>query len=257
MKQRGRIHPREVLYPFSQRGEKCPATVINVNSVFFFPVYPYDRRASKCHGSFYCWCSELSLTESCKRQVIYQGSEIHLMCLFPLNCHLRKKPKNISVLCNNVGRALSNKCRLSPGVHSHVSQGQTAIKDVSGLSMKTGRAMLLQILTSGESQAIQFTMRSHRSLNSQQFASAKPVIDICQRKRVVHVSTKAAGRWSRSSRARLEPQIQEEYCMCARRHMTSPLFLSMMYSFFFSKVRSVNLCFPAFVSFRLCRGSVC
>lgn len=60
--------------------------------------------------------------------------------------------------------------------------------------METGRAMLLQILSNADSQAVQFTMRSHRSLNSQQFASAKPVIDICQRKRVVHVSSKAAGR---------------------------------------------------------------
>lgn len=82
----------------------------------------------------------------------------------------------------NVGRTPSNECLISLRAHSHVSQGQTAVKDVSGLSMKTGRAMLLQILTNGESQAIQFTMRSHRSLDSVQFASAKPVIDICQRK---------------------------------------------------------------------------
>lgn len=85
-------------------------------------------------------------------------------------------------------------CVISRGVHSHVSQGQTAIRDVSGLSMKTGRALLVQTPTNCESQAIQFTMRSHRSLNLQQFASAKPVIDICQRKRVVHVSSGATGR---------------------------------------------------------------
>lgn len=153
-------------------------------------------------------------------------SEIHLMWLFPLNCHLKKKPKNISVLCNKCGpSAIKRAPALSPGVHSHVSQGQTAIKDVSGLSMKTGRAMLLQILTSGESQAIQFTMRSHRSLNSQQFASAKPVIDICQRKRVVHVSGEAAGRWRESRRATLRAEDTGGICR-RRRHISLLIFVA-------------------------------
>ncbi len=121
----------------------------------------------------------------------------------------------------NVGWALSNQCLISPGIHSHVSQGQTAIRDVSVLSMKTGRAMLLQILTSGESQAIQCTMRSHRSLYSQQFASAKTVIDICQRKMVVHVSSKAAGRWRKAGGHAWSLRYWRH--MPVRHHLTSPL----------------------------------
>lgn len=99
---------------------------------------------------------------------------------------------------------------ISPEVHSYVSQGQTAIKDVSELSMKTGRAMLLQILTSGESQAIQCTMRSHWSLNSQQFASAKPVIDICQREKGGPCQLQSYWEMEKGRRARSKPKMVEE-----------------------------------------------
>lgn len=97
--------------------------------------------------------------------------------------------------------------------------------------MKTGRAMLLQILTNGESQAIQFTMRSHRSLNSEQFASAKPVIDICQRERVVHVSSEAAGSWRKAEGQRLKPKIEH---MPVRHQMTRPLIRSSLDLFMLS-----------------------
>lgn len=95
----------------------------------------------------------------------------------------------------NAGPALSNKCLISPVVHSHVSLGQGTIKDVSGMSMKTGRAIVFQFLTNVESEKNSYTMSSHWSPNSSQFASAKPVIDTCQRKRVVLVSSKATGKW--------------------------------------------------------------
>lgn len=154
------------------------------------------------HDSFNNQCSELTLSgrqidalAAVKDRQDISGSEIYLRYLFPLNYHLKRNPGTSMCYVTNAGRAQSNGCLIFPRVYSHVSQGQAAIKDVSGLSMKTGRAMLLQIVTIGESQAIQCTMRSHRSPNSQKFASAKPVIDICQRKRVVHVSSKAAGRW--------------------------------------------------------------
>lgn len=58
--------------------------------------------------------------------------------------------------------------------------------------MKTGRAGPPQIFTNGGSQALQCAMRSRRSLSSQKFTSAKPVIDICQREkggRVVDVGS--------------------------------------------------------------------
>lgn len=64
-----------------------------------------------------------------------------------------KDSRNIIVLCNKCPGLSMIACS-PPGIHSHVSQGQTAVKDVSGLSMKTGRAMFLQILNSGENQAI-------------------------------------------------------------------------------------------------------
>lgn len=122
------------------------------------------------HDSFYNQCSELTLSgrqinalAAVKDRQDISGSEIYLMYLFPLNYHLKRKPGTSVCYVTNAGRALSNERLISPRVYSHVSQGQAAIKDVSGLSMKTGRAMLLQIVTIGESQAIQCTMRSHRN----------------------------------------------------------------------------------------------
>lgn len=122
----------------------------------------------------------------------------------------------------NADPAPSNGCQISPGLRSHVSQGQAAIKDVSELSMKTGRAVLLQIFTNGESQAIQCAMRSHRSLSSEKFTSAKPVIDICQRERVVDVSSKAAGRL-RKAGGSLKPERAKEYGHRCLKHSAESL----------------------------------
>lgn len=83
----------------------------------------------------------------------------------------------------NSDGAPSDEGLISPGLRSRASQGQASIKDVSGLSEKTGRAEPPQIFTNGESQAVQCAMRSQRSLRSQKFTTAKPVIDICQRER--------------------------------------------------------------------------
>ncbi|KAK5859264.1 hypothetical protein PBY51_003345 [Eleginops maclovinus] len=70
--------------------------------------------------------------------------------------------------------------------------------------MKTGRASPPKIPTNGEHEAVQCTMTSSQSLTSQQFASAKPAIGICQRSRVVPVSSISA-RW------REEPEILEQH----------------------------------------------
>lgn len=45
---------------------------------------------------------------------------------------------------------MHNQTSALPGVYNPARQGQATIKDVSGLSMKTGRAMPLQIVTDGE-----------------------------------------------------------------------------------------------------------
>lgn len=81
---------------------------------------------------------------------------------------LSRNPKTLVFYEINVGCVLSNYCLT-----------------------QTDRAILLQILTDAESQEIQCSMRSQWRSISQPFTSVKPVIDICQRKRVVHVSTKA------------------------------------------------------------------
>lgn len=113
-------------------------------------------------------------------------------------------------------RAPLNKCLISPGLRRHASQGQASIKDVSGLSMKTGRAEPLQIFTNGESQAVQCAMRSRRSLSSQKFTSAKPVIDICQRERGWSMSApQAAGRRKKAAGSP-KPEMVKEY---GRRHL--------------------------------------
>lgn len=173
-------------------------------------------------------CSELTLggarsdeLAAVKHRQGWCGRKIYIHGIYVLKIAVWKRNHRTSACyATNTDPAPSNGCQISPGLRSHVSQGQAAIKDVSGLSMKTGRAVLLQIFTNGESQAIQCAMRSHRSPSSQKFTSAKPVIDICQRERMVDVSSKAAGRWRLEGGRELEawesegiwPQMFETLC---------------------------------------------
>lgn len=182
-------------------------------------------------------CSELTLggtrsdeLAAVKHRQGWCGSEIYFQGIYVLKIAVWKRNHRTSACyATNADPAPSNGCQISPGLRSHVSQGQAGIKDVSGLSMKTGRAVLLQIFTNGKSQAIQCAMRSHRSLSSQKFTSAKPVIDICQRERVVDVSSKAAGsRWKAGGS--LKPERVKEYGHRCLKHSAESLMRLFLFS---------------------------
>lgn len=124
-----------------------------------------------------------------------------IFLFFIFNDHFNVKVQEISIIWNKRGSGLINWHPIWVS-RSPVSQVKLLYSMCQALWMEEGRAMLVQILTN--------TWESGNPMHgipteplSWQFASAKPIIDICwreKRRRGVHVSSAAAGRRRKAPR---------------------------------------------------------